>query len=249
MPRDWDGKAYHEVSAPMEAMGLEVLDRLELEGGETVLDAGCGTGRVTRALLERLPRGRVIAVDAAPSMVEVAARELPAADVRLADLAELDLGEQVDAILSTATFHWVPDHDRLFERLAAALRPGGRLEAQCGGAGNIASFKGLMRDVAGSPPFAAHFAGWRDPWYFATPEETERRLAARGFDEIRCWLERRAVELDEPRGFVTTIQLGPFHAQLPSELHEPFTEAVLERAGAPLTLDYVRLNISARRAP
>ena len=76
-----------------------------------MLDAGCGTGKVTRVLLERLPRGRVIAVDASPSMVEQARAALPGAvDVRQADLTALDLGEPVDAVLSTATFHWIPDH-------------------------------------------------------------------------------------------------------------------------------------------
>src|SRR5918994_6898296 len=138
-PRDWDATTYARLSAPMTAMGSDVLDRLVLRGDETVLDAGCGTGNVTRLLVERLPRGRVIAVDAAPSMVEQA-RELlpPAVDVRRADLLELALDEPVDAILSTATFHWVPDHDRLVANLYAALKPGGRLVAQCGGHGNVA---------------------------------------------------------------------------------------------------------------
>ena len=92
----------------MTAMGTDVLDRLVLRGDETVLDAGCGTGNVTRLLHERLPRGHVIAVDAAPSMVEQARELLPAdVDVRQADLLELELDAPVDAILSTATFHWV----------------------------------------------------------------------------------------------------------------------------------------------
>src|SRR3954447_11085931 len=60
MPRDWDAGAYERLSAPLEAMGREVVQRLELEGHETVLDAGCGTGRVTAVIAERLPRGRVI---------------------------------------------------------------------------------------------------------------------------------------------------------------------------------------------
>src|SRR5215216_1662812 len=136
MPRDWDATAYERLSAPLEAMGREVLQRLELDGDETVLDAGCGTGRVTAVLAERLPRGRVIAVDGSPAMVEEARRRLPASvDVREADLLELELEEPVDAVISTATFHWIRDHDRLFRRLRDVLVPGGRLVAQCGGEG------------------------------------------------------------------------------------------------------------------
>src|SRR5687767_13452615 len=126
-PRDWNAAAYERLSAPIEAMGRDVLDRLVLRGDETVVDAGCGTGRVTAALVERLPRGRVIAVDGSAAMVRKARERLPDArvDVRQADLLELDLGETVDAVLSTATFHWILDHDRLFGNLHAALAPGG----------------------------------------------------------------------------------------------------------------------------
>src|SRR5918997_2223212 len=135
-PRDWDAATYERLSAPIEAMGRDVLSRLELAGDETVLDAGCGTGRVTAALVERLPRGRVIAVDGSPAMVREARKRLPeSVEVREADLLELELPEPVDAIVSTATFHWILDHDRLFARLREALVPGGRLVAQCGGAG------------------------------------------------------------------------------------------------------------------
>src|SRR5919112_3663615 len=141
-PRDWDAATYERLSAPIAAMGVDVLDRLELEGDETVLDAGCGTGKVTRELHRRLPRGHVIAVDAAPSMVEQARAALPEdVEVRQADLLELALERPVDAVLSTATFHWIGDHDRLFAVLHAALRPGGRLVAQCGAAGNVDEVK------------------------------------------------------------------------------------------------------------
>src|SRR3954451_15693953 len=122
MPRDWDATAYERLSAPLEAMGREVLQRLELDGDETVLDAGCGTGRVTAVLAERLPRGRVIAVDGSQAMVEEARRRLPdAVDVREADLLELCVDEPLDAIVSTATFHWIGDHERLFSRLHGTL--------------------------------------------------------------------------------------------------------------------------------
>src|SRR5215211_8769583 len=154
-PRDWEATTYERLSAPMTAMGTEVLDRLVLRGEETVLDAGCGTGNVTRLLLERLPRGRVIAVDASPSMVEQA-RDLlpPEVDVRQADLLELALDEPVDAILSTATFHWVPDHERLCANLYAALKPGGRLVAQCGGHGNVEQVKQAGIELMHEAPYA-----------------------------------------------------------------------------------------------
>jgi trans-aconitate 2-methyltransferase len=246
-PRDWDATTYERLSGPLTAMGTDVLDRLVLRGDETVLDAGCGTGNVTRLLRERLPRGQVIAVDAAPSMVKQARELLPSdVEVRQADLVELTLDEPVDAVLSTATFHWIEDHARLFANLHSALRPGGRLVAQCGGHGNVAEVKQAGFDAAAEPRFAPFFDGWGSDWTFATPEETEPRLLAAGFTDVWCWLTRVNVDPGDPGAYLHAICLGSFLARMPEELHEPFVSAALERLPDPLEIHYVRLNILAR---
>jgi len=248
-PRDWDADTYDRVSGPMVTLGAEVLERLPLEGDEVVLDAGCGSGRVTSLLLERLPAGRVIAVDAAPSMVDLARESLPAdrATVLRADLCELEVSAPVDAVLSTATFHWIADHERLFARLHAALRPGGRLEAQCGGAGNVARVHAAALEIQRGAPFERWFAGWRGPWNFAGPEETARRLRGAGFEAVSTWLQPRDVRPGDPLGYLESICLGSHLQVLPEELRESFALAVQARLGDPLEIDYVRLNISARR--
>jgi trans-aconitate 2-methyltransferase len=247
-PRDWDAATYERVSAPVAAMGMDVLDRLALRGDETVLDAGCGTGKVTRALVERLPRGRVIAVDASPSMVEQARAALPDdVDVRQADLTALDLGERVDAILSTATFHWIRDHALLFANLHGALRPGGRLAAQCGGPGNVAAVTEAAFAAAAEPPFAEHVGNWPGDWNFPGVEDTEARLRAAGFTEVWCWLSRVDVDPGDRAGYFRAICLGSFLERLPEALREPFLAAVLDRLPDPLVIHYVRLNILARR--
>jgi trans-aconitate 2-methyltransferase len=169
--RDWDAASYEAVATPQEQWGMEVIERLDLRGDETVLDAGSGSGRLTRHLIERLPHGRVVCVDASPSMVEQVREVLRPGDSAICcDLLELDLAEPLDAIFSGATFHWVLDHDRLFERLHDALRPGGRLEAQCGGAGNVAEFLAACRQVREEEAFAPHFEDWTEPYLFAAPE-------------------------------------------------------------------------------
>jgi trans-aconitate 2-methyltransferase len=245
--RSWDGAAYDRLSTPMERLGREVMDRLELRGDETVLDAGCGSGRLTELLIERVPGGRVVGVDVSASMIEAARKRLGAdADLRVADLVDLDLdGEAFDVVFSTATFHWIGDHDALFLSLRGALRPGGRLVAQCGGAGNIASVHAAARQAAEDRPFREHFDGWQGPWNFATPEDTERRLRAAGFGEARCWPAERPVKPDDPREYLRTINLGAHLERLPDNLHDPYLDAVLARLGERPTIDYVRLNIDA----
>jgi trans-aconitate 2-methyltransferase len=248
-PREWDAQTYDRVSDPQYEWGLEVLDRLELTGDEYVLDAGCGSGRVTAQLLERLPKGRVLCVDASESMIAKARETLgDRADYLVADLAELEIADSVDVIFSTATFHWVTDHDRLFARLHDALRLGGRLVAQCGGEGNVARHAQAIVAVASRPEFAPHFGDMQVMWNFSSPGETEERLRRAGFDETSCWLEEKPVQPANPYDFTTTVTMGPHLARLPEELRRSFAEAVLELEDDPLVLNYVRLNIDARRA-
>lgn len=241
-PRDWDAGSYQRVSAPLERMGRDVLDRLTLEGDERVLDAGCGTGRVTAALLERLPRGHVIGVDGSPAMVERARALLPPeVELRLADLVELTLDAPVDAILSTATFHWVPDHDRLFARLRAALVPGGRLVVQCGGGGNIARVRQAI-DRVGHPGLE----GWPGPWRFASPRETHERLERVGFTDVWCWPQTVRVVPEDLTEYLATVVLGSHLERLAAADRDPFVAAVRDALPEP-AIDYVRLNLLARR--
>src|SRR5688500_10924389 len=141
-PVEWKAEEYDDQSAPHEEWQAQILERLELEGDETVLDAGCGTGRLTKNLSERLPNGRVIGVDASAAMIEKAREHLGKdADSRQPDLTKLDLGEPVDAVYSSAVFHWIQDPEALFRSLHGVMKPGAALEAQCGGQGNIAEIE------------------------------------------------------------------------------------------------------------
>jgi trans-aconitate 2-methyltransferase len=245
---DWDAASYDSLADPQEEWAREVLERLELRGDETVLDAGCGSGRVTRLLVERLPRGRVIAVDGSPSMIDMVRDVLRPSDrALLANLTKVELDDPVHAVFSNATFHWVLEHDRLFQRLHATLRPGGRLEAQCGGEGNVAEFERALDALSGDERFAPYLRGTLRPWKFAGVGETEVRLERAGFEAVRLWLERKRFQPRDPRNYLRASGLASHLARLPEDLHEEFVDAVAGSMPRPLVLDYVRLNISARR--
>lgn len=254
---EWDAGTYHRVSTPHQVWGPAVMDRLALRGDETVLDAGCGSGRVTRLLAERLPRGRVVAVDASAAMVEEARAGLADLGGRVTvhrmDLLDLCLPEPVDAVFSSAVLHWVPDHDRAFARLHDALVPGGRLAVQCGGAGNVARVVRAHTAVERAQPFAAHLGEPRVTWLFAGAEETRDRLEGLGFREVRAWLEPHDVWLEagaEARAYLATIMLRDQLAGLPDGLRERFVAGVEERLvrrDGRVLLDYVRLNVDAVR--
>ena len=245
---EWNATSYDRIADPQARWGAEVLARLTLDGAETVLDAGCGSGRVTEMLMERLPTGRVVALDQSTSMLDEARRRLARFGDRVAyvhaDLGQpLPIERPVDAILSTATFHWVPDHDALFANLARVLRPGGLLVAQCGGFGNIARFL----EVAGSvdPNFV------RNAHNFQTAEATAARLEREGFIDIHTWLSDAPTPFDSTEHleeFLATVCLRVHLMNLPEDDRKPFVREVASRMSEPV-LDYVRLNITARRSP
>ena len=246
--RDWDATTYDRVSAPQQRWAAEQLDRLDLAGDEVVLDAGCGSGKITLELARRVPHGTVYAVDAAPSMVRHTQQALGDRAITLCqDLVDLALPEPVDVVFSNATFHWIPDHDALFTALHLNMKPGARLLAQCGGRGNIDEFRRLAEDVALQAPFAPYFADWVKPWNYASAQDTAQRLRRAGFDEVSCWLEERPTELAEPRSFIATVCLVRHLDPLPEDLRDRFIDTVLDRVAKPVVLDYVRLNITARR--
>ncbi len=248
--RDWDATTYDRVSAPQQKWAAEQLDRLELNGDEVVLDAGCGSGKITLELARRVPHGTVYAVDAAPSMVAHTHEALGDKAIALRqDLTELSLPEPVDVIFSNATFHWIGDHDALFAALHRNLKPGGRLLAQCGGRGNIDAFRTLADEVAGEAPFGEYFIGWVRPWNYATAPDTAQRLERAGFIDVSTWLEDRPTELADPRPFIATVCLVRHLDPLPEALRDRFVDTVMDRLEKPVVLGYVRLNMTGRRPP
>ncbi|HEY3062340.1 MAG TPA: class I SAM-dependent methyltransferase [Chloroflexota bacterium] len=256
---EWDAQTYHRVASPHAKWGARVLDRLRLNGDETVLDAGCGSGRVTASLFERLPRGRVMAADLSSSMLDEARTTLAEFGDRVTfvetDLLRIEaaLDEPVDAIFSTATFHWIADHDALFRALFAVLRPMGQLVAQCGGGANLMRFMRTTDVVAERAPFRDSLHGQRLWRHQYGAHETERRLSAAGFEHVRVWLENSPqtfADADALADFARTVVLSRHVGVLPDDQREPFVRAVVEavrRNESKYALDYVRLNIDARK--
>jgi len=257
LAREWDAGEYEKLSAPQTRWGVEVLERVDVRGDEAALDAGCGTGRVTELLLAKLPEGSVLAIDGSRAMVEAARRRFagePRVRVECQDLLSLEVEERVDLIFSTATFHWIWDHDRLFENLARAMKPGGRLVAQCGGEGNISRATRATKETMEEERFLEYFVGWEDEKYYADARTTARRLETAGFEEVETWLHDEVApfdSVDELACFLGTVVLGGHLEELPEEERGSFAAAVAEKVaavdGRP-ALDYVRLNIVARRS-
>jgi trans-aconitate 2-methyltransferase len=256
---EWNATAYHKVSAPQTNWGHKVLARLEVRGDERAIDAGCGSGKLTAALIERLPRGSMVAIDRSWNMLLTARANLRpayASRVKFVQVAlpDLPFSRYADLVFSTATFHWIKDHPALFGGIFRALKSGGRLHAQCGGGPNLKRAHQLAERVMQAPPFAPFFTAWPGPWEFADADTTATRLHAAGFHDVDTSLEEAPTMLateDDYREFVTTVIYHPHLERLPSpELKQAFIDRVTELSAIddpPFTLDYWRLNISARK--
>jgi trans-aconitate 2-methyltransferase len=247
-PREWDAATYDSLPLPHQRWGRNVLVRLPLEGYERVLDVGAGTGRDTAALLERLPRGHVVAVDGSTAMLaQLRDRLAGVGPDRLttlhADLtAALTLEEPVDAVFSVATLHWVPDHGSLFRSLAGVLRPGGLLRAEWGGAGNVANVEGVLVEL-GLPRIG-------EACNFATAEQTAERLAAAGFTDIDVVCVPDPARMESAvqfETFLTSVVLSAVLDSIPAAQRQQVVRQVAGRLPEP-QVDFLRLQASARRA-
>lgn len=255
--REWNSSAYHRVSNPQFEWGLKVLQRLTLRGNERVMDAGCGSGRLTAKLLERLPDGEVVGVDLSRNMLTQAAEYLRKAGGRIrfvqTDLSRLPFSAEFDVVFSTASFHWVLDHDAMFASLARSLKSGGRIEAQCGGGANLRDVHRRVKLLMSSPNYTRFFETWKHPWEFADAETTADRLRRAGFTQIETWLEPaplRFDSMDEYRGFIGPVILRPFlNVITDPKLRNEFLEELVRDAASDPTfeLDYWRLNIRGIR--
>jgi len=255
--REWNSSVYHRLSGPQVSWGKKVLSRLKLRGDEVVLDAGCGTGRLTADLLAALPRGRVVGVDLSGNMLRDARQHLaqfaPRVTLVSCDLLHLPFVRAFDGIVSTAAFHWVLDHDQLFLNLRRALVPGGWLEAQCGGGPNLVQLRQRIDALAAAPSFAPFFAGFREPWLFQYAQGAAETLRRAGFVDVETSIEPAPTVLDSASQyteFVRNIIVRRHLENLPTEaLRAQFMARLTEQTAQddpPFALDYWRLNLCGR---
>lgn len=255
--REWNAAAYHRVSGPQVSWGKKVLARVQLKGDETLLDAGCGTGRLTEELLQALPNGHVIGVDLSQNMLEGAREHLAPYGNKVAfvaaDLADLPFEKTFDGIFSTAAFHWIIDHDKLFRSLYRALKPGGWLIAQCGGGPNLVRLRERAKKLIATPKYARFLGDFREPWEFADAETTAARLRRAGFADVETSTEPAPTVFDDAAKFSEFIRNVVFHRQLErildAALCDEFLAALARQAAEdtpPYELDYWRLNLQGR---
>ena len=264
MKYDWDATTYDNISNVIESWGHKTIEYRKWKGNEIVLDAGCGSGRLTKILSIKVPQGKVIAVDSNLSMIRLAKENLTKfsnIEFIKMDISEIiELKEKVDVVFSNAVLHWILNHKKIFEQFWEILKPDGQLLIQCGGYRNLTKTLNIFNKVSNSKEFYNYFSYnkqddiWNQTWYFAKKEDTEKLLQEIGFRNIQVFLEHKEAKFNNKEEyfiFIKTIVLIPYLKYLPNEmLKDKFAKSVVEEIETNAKelqwkLDYVRLNINA----
>lgn len=235
----WDGVAYDALPLPHEQWGIRTIAALDLQPNETLLDAGCGTGRDAQLALEQLPNGSLVCVDQSTTMLDQC-RSRFGQDSRVRIL-EGDLDkvlpvepESVDAIMSVAALHWLADHNSVWQHFFKALKPGGRIATDCGGYGNLAKTLSLVPQIDPNIKFPN--------WYYANESDTEALLEAAGFVDIKVSLRPHPTPLPDKETLATYLRTLVFREWSDEQIAK-MSELITDNS-----LDYVRLEVRARKA-
>jgi trans-aconitate 2-methyltransferase len=257
----WDADDYARNSSAQQGWARELIGKLELTGSESILDIGCGDGKVTAELASRVPKGEVVGIDSSPSMVERARASFPpdrfpTLSFSVMDARALAFRGRFRVVFSNATLHWVREQEAVLQGVARSLAPGGRLLFQMGGRGNAAGILSAITVLTAREPWAGIFAGFPFPYTFASPEQYARWLRAAGLLPVRVELLPRTMRhagREGLAGWVRTTWM-PYTERVPPELRERFVEELLDAylaahpAGADGAMEVamVRLEVEAR---
>jgi trans-aconitate 2-methyltransferase len=267
----WDAETYHKVSDIQESWAIELLEKRKISESEIVMDAGCGTGRVTKIIANKVKRGKVYAVDLDENMIINAKKNLKDLSNIVfvkSDLSDVKLPEKIDLVFSNAVIHWILDHKKLFTNFWDVLKPGGKLLIQCGGKGNLDTIPNALEKVRMTQRFDHYFKNWKIPWNFASSADTIKILNEIGFKDIQANLVEKKTKFgnfQEYILFMKTVVMKPYLSYLPTtennnQIKNLFIDEFLtelhnknkikntnKKQDLDLELNYVRLNITARK--
>ena len=237
--------------------GRKLLERRRWIGNEIVMDAGAGSGNLTKILAGKVPQGQVYAVDADSNMIKQAKSNLSGCrnvQVIHSRMDKVNLPTKFDIIFSNSALHWVLDQEDVYSHFWQLLKSRGELLIECGARGNVERPLSVIFKIMQSDQFKEHFINWKQPWYFPKPDETKKLLQEARFKDIKVNLSKRTTAFSDRQSFanfVKTVIMKPFLSYLPNaKRKDQFLGVFLaefEESGAGWLLDFMRLGIFARK--
>lgn len=227
----WNAEDYAKNSSAQELWANELISNLSLKGSESLLDIGCGDGRITDVIARRLPSGFVVGIDSSESMIELASRSFTRNNLVFYTMGATDihLDKTFDIAFSNATLHWVKDHQTVLSNLKTYLNPNTKILFQMGGYGNAAEIIKVVEQITALDKWAEYFKGFEFPYSFYGVGDYEQWLPMTGYEAIRIELKPKDMvhkNPDELKGWLRTTWF-PYTDRLPEHQRETFITEVV----------------------
>jgi trans-aconitate 2-methyltransferase len=233
---EWNASEYDRIAALQAAMAEEALSLLDLRGTETVLDIGCGNGRTTGEIAARLPRGRIVGVDASARMIAFArerAASLPHSNVEfaVADARHLTFSQEFDLIVSFNALHWVPEQALALDSIHAAIKPSGVAQLRLVPQGKRTSLEDVIEETRLSPRWAQYFEGFHNPYLHLAPEQYGALAGQHGFRVLRTHAADKRWDFQSRAAFTAfaSVTFVEWTQHLPEAARLDFINDVLDR--------------------
>ncbi len=184
----WNPEDYAKNSDAQLKWAQELKKNIDLQNYKSILDVGCGDGKITADFAATVPQNKVMGIDSSFEMIAYAAKKysinhFPNLIFNCIDARSIDFRQEFDLIFSNATLHWLDDHQAFLKGANLALRSGGRLIISCGGEGNAGSVLQAFAELIASDSWSVYFEDFHNPYYFY------------GLQDYQIWLEKSGFKI------------------------------------------------------
>ena len=228
---NWNAEDYAASSAAQQSWAEKLISTLELVGHEMILDIGCGDGKVTKLIAERVPHGSVIGIDRSRDMIALAKKQYEGASLsfKQMDALSIQFNHRFDLIFSNAALHWVKDHQQILVGIFQHLKTGGRILLQMGGAGNAEAVVTIVSKLISDEPWSPYFKNFTFPYFFYTDDQYRQWLSAIGFQIHTVDLfdiDMVHENVDGLKGWLRTTWF-PYTDCLPQPMRSQFIDSIV----------------------
>ena len=232
----WNAADYAKHSSVQQTWARELITKLKLKGHESVLDIGCGDGKVSAEIAGHLPNGSVLGVDNSDDMIALARTHFPTEkhpnlSFKLADARHLPFETAFDVVFSNAALHWIIDHNPVIASIDKSLKPGGRILLQMGGKGNAEAILATLETLFLKDAWQPYFSEFEFPYGFYDPQEYHSLLNKSALEPVRVELIPKIMSYDDKEGLAGWIRTTwlPYTQRVPDDKRDAFIQHIVDQ--------------------
>lgn len=256
----WDAELYAKNSSRQYQLAMELIEKLNLKGNESVLDIGCGDGKITAFISSKLPNGTVVGIDSSEEMISYAKQQFPSSkhpnlSFVCVSATELKFENKFDIAFSISVLNWIKDQETVLTGVNKALKKNGRILFQMSGKGMYKKLLANINKLIQQEKWKAYFKDFVFPWFYYSPEEYRPWLEKAGLKINRIELITKDLTYKGKKDLIDfiTVGWGIFTQKVPENKRQTFilkfAESYLETypldKNGILHIDAIRLEVDA----